>query len=78
MDFHKRTHPRQLSSSENNLNNGDNLKTGIKFKYEFESGNKFQLQIHLETGEQIVDIFLKLHLLFIFKILLLIFKGNRS
>ena len=80
MDFHKRYHPRQLSSSENNLNNGDNLKTGNKYKYKFECGNKIQLQIHLQTGEQNLYICLNCTtlLLFIFKILLLFFKGNTN
>ena len=58
MDFHKRTHPHQLpfKDFEDNLNDGDNLITGTNLKNKSECRNKIDLQMHLETGEQIVNI----------------------
>ena len=59
MDFHKRTHSRQLPSKngQDNLIDGVNLNTGNNFKYESKCANKIELQIHLQTGEQNVYIF---------------------
>ena len=54
MDFHKRTHPRQLPSKdcEDNLNDRVNLNTGNKLLHKSKFGKKFQVQQHLQTGEK--------------------------
>ena len=69
MDFHKRTHPRQLPSKdcEDNLNDRVNLNTGNNLIHKSKFRQKIQFQPHLQTGEKSVKIFFELLFVFVYK-----------